>query len=105
MQLVEHLAHMSRKSPIYDSVGCELDGEATEALQTISKSPREKTVEQASNEWKSRHATETCSLKIVQDLASAQAKVNAHEYRTHIVDYVKVSLLSFSCNGVVLAVS
>ena len=76
-QLVEHLAHMSRKSPIYDSVGCELDGEAEEDLELICKSqPRTKTVEQAGKEWKSRHQTDICSLKIVQDLASAQAKVS-----------------------------
>mmetsp|Transcript_48215 Transcript_48215/g.73400 ORF Transcript_48215/g.73400 Transcript_48215/m.73400 type:complete len:318 (+) Transcript_48215:191-1144(+) len=89
-ELVNHLAQMSRKSPLYDSIGSELDGEAKEALKAIGQSPDGKvTVDQTATAWKERNDTEICSLKVVQELASAQAKVDAHEYREHVIDYVE----------------
>ena len=87
--LVEHLAHMSAKSPIYDSVGGKLDKDAVEELKSIRKSSKmSRTVEEVGKAWKKRYETDVCSLKIVQDLNSSQTKVNAREYNEHVLGYV-----------------
>jgi hypothetical protein len=80
---------MSENSPIHEELGCELDGEATQALETIRQSDGAgKTVSQVATEWEKRQKVDLRSLSVLQQLASAQAMVDVREYRkVHMVEY------------------
>jgi len=89
-ELVEQLGLMSENSPFYNDLGYELDAEATEALEVSSRQTDNngsKNIQDVVREWKQRNRVEVSSLQVLQQCASAQAVVNAREYRSHVLRY------------------
>ena len=79
---------MSASSPIHDEIGCELDGEATEALDSIRQlNGGVKTVNEVATEWQARQNADISSLKVLNQWSSAQGIVNGQDYKQHVTDY------------------
>ena len=81
---------MSENSPFYNDLGYELDAEATEALEVSSRQTDNngsKNIQDVVREWKQRNRVEVSSLQVLKQCASAQAVVNAREYRSHVLRY------------------
>jgi hypothetical protein len=79
---------MSQDSPIHDSIGCELDREASEALNKVRElEASEKSVCQIAGEWESRYKADFSSLCVLQKFASTQAVCNSREFQQHVVEY------------------
>ena len=88
--MIQQMALISEKSPIHDELGCELDTEATEAIDRI-RNPEgsAKSVSQVCTEWQKRTKTDVSSLEVLKQWSSAQAIVNAREYGKHVVQYAE----------------
>ncbi|KAG7372398.1 hypothetical protein IV203_018541 [Nitzschia inconspicua] len=96
-QLAEQLATMSKKSPIYDEIGNDIDEETSAALKRLyqrsepSDHRRLTTTDEVTalkEEYRKHQGTDILSMYGLFSFGAAQDVANSNEYQTHVVDYV-----------------
>ena len=96
--MVKNLAILSMESPLFQQIGQPLDEEDFHLLAMVALVQDEEelsnhmSVIEMASQWEEKHSAELnkpaeASLMVVQQWGAAQSKVNALEFKTHVLDY------------------